>query len=334
MKRFLSWAVPGCLLLLTIGTVWAAGRAATNNQVLTKVTVLLDWVPNTNHTGLYVAKDLGFYKKEGLEVKIIQPSEGDTNALVAAGKGEFGIGFQEQITYARTAEHPLPVKAIAAIIQHNTSGFASPAAKNIKSPKDFVGKIYGGGGSPMEEAMLKSLMQKYGVDFKKLRMVNTGAADFLASVQKEVDFCWIYYGWEGIAAKLKHFPINYIQLRDIDPRLDYYTPVIVASDNLLRDKPDLVKKFLRATAEGYRYSIKNPAGAAGILVKNAPEIDRKLALASQKYLAKEYIADAKRWGEMKESVWNNYSEWMYENGLLKKKLRTKEAFTNEFLPAW
>ena len=132
------------------------------------VKMLLDWVPNTNHTGLYVALENGYYKDEGLNVSIIQPPEGGSAELIAAEQGQFGIGYQEQITYARTTKSPLPVKAIAAIIQHNTSGFASPEEKDIKNPKDFEGKKYGGWGSPMEEAMLKGIMDKNGADFLRL----------------------------------------------------------------------------------------------------------------------------------------------------------------------
>lgn len=296
------------------------------------ITVLLDWVPNTNHTGMYVALDKGYYANEGLNVKIVQPPEGGSPDLVAAGKGDFGISYQEQVTTARTAENPIPVKAVAAIIQHNTSGFASPAAKNIKTPKDFEGKKYGGWGSPSEEAMLKGLMAKDGADFSKLTMVNIGAADFFSSVQKDVDFSWIYYGWDGVAAGVKNFPINFIKLQDVDPALDFYTPVIVASEDTIKNKPDMVKKFLKATAEGYKFAIKNPEEAAGILVKYAPETDKQIAVASQKYLANEYMRDTENWGEMKLSMWENYAKWMYDNGLLKKELDAKAAFTNEFLP--
>jgi len=297
-----------------------------------EVTVLLDWVPNTNHTGLYVALDRGYYKEEGLEVKIIQPSEGGSADLIAAGKGEFGISYQEQVTYARTAENPLPVKAIAAIIQHNTSGFASPEAKNIKSPGDFEGKKYGGWGSPMEEAVLKGLMEKAGADFSKLQMVDIGAADFFTATQKDVDFTWIYYGWDGVAAELRKVPINFIKLQDVDPDLDFYTPVIIADETLLKDNPALAKKFLKATAKGYKYAIENPEDAVESLLKSAPEIDRNLAVASQKYLAGEYMKGVERWGEMKKEMWEKYGNWMYENGLMDKKLNVDEAYTNEFLP--
>lgn len=325
-KRF-SFIISMLLMAITVCSVFTGCKSE-----IKEIRVLLDWVPNTNHTGLYVALEKGYYKEEGLDVKIIQPPEGSSAEIIAANQGEFGIGYQEQVTYARTTKNPLPVKAIAAIIQHNTSGFASPAGKNIKTPKDFEGKKYGGWGSPMEEAMLKGVMEKSSADFSKLQILNIGTADFFASVQRDVDFSWIYYGWDGVAAELKNFPINFIKLQDVDSDLDFYTPVIIANEELLKKNPNMVKKFMKATSKGYEYAVANPEDAVADLLKHAPEIDEKLAIASQKYLANEYISDAKRWGEMKLDIWETYGNWMYEKGLLEDKLDAKEAFTNEFLP--
>jgi ABC-type nitrate/sulfonate/bicarbonate transport system substrate-binding protein len=323
------------LLILAIGATGCASKQLqepTTPAELEKVTVILDWVPNTNHTGMYVALDKGYYKEQGLDVEIIQPTAGGSADLVAAGQGQFGISYQEQVTYARTADTPLPIKAIAAIIQHNTSGFASPKEKNIAAPKDFEGKKYGGWGSPAEVAMLKGLMEKSGADFSKLEMIDIGAADFFSSVQGNVDFTWIFYGWDGIAAELKNIPLNFIKMQDVDPNLDFYTPAIIASEELLNTNPDLAKKFLAATVKGYGDCISNPEEAAEILLKYAPEIDRELAIASQKYLASQYIADAPRFGEMKAEMWENYSTWMYNNKLINSKLDVNEAYTNEYLP--
>ncbi|MFZ5354111.1 MAG: ABC transporter substrate-binding protein [Bacillota bacterium] len=328
MKKTVSIILALAFLAAMLGG--CAAKAPGEHQ---KVTVLLDWVPNTNHTGLYAAIEMGYFKEEGLTVEIIQPSEGGSADLIAAGQGQFGISYQEQVTFARTADNPLPVKAIAAIIQHNTSGFASPAAKNIKSPRDFEGKRYGGWGSPVETAMLKALMEKEGADFSKLQMMDIGAADFFTATEKDVDFTWIYYGWDGVAAKQRNIPLNFIRLQDVDPNLDFYTPVIIASEELLKANPELAKRFLRAVSKGYEYAISNPEEAVKALLKHAPEIDASMALESQKYLAGQYKADAARWGEMKEEIWENYSGWLLEKGLLTKKLAAKEAFTNEFLPA-
>jgi len=301
------------------------------SEQMIRITVVLDWVPNTNHTGIYVASDLGYYEKENLYVEVIQPSEGGSADLIAAGKGQFGISYQEQVTYARTAENPLPIVALAAIIQHNTSGFASPVEKNIKSPADFEGKKYGGWGSPMEEAMLKGLMTKYGKDYEKLEIINIGAADFFTSVTKDVDFTWIYYGWDGVAAEIKDFKINFMLLQDLDSRLDFYTPVIIASEETINNNPEMVKKFLTATKKGYQFAIENPEQAADILLSAVPELDKEIVMESQKYLAGQYISDAAGWGQMTTGTWETFSRWMYENNLVAEILEADKAFTNEFL---
>ena len=119
---------------------------------------------------------------------------------------------------------------------------------------------------------------------------------------------------------------------DFDENLDFYTPVIIASNDTLNNKSDLTKDFLSAVTKGYEYAIENPEDAVNSLIKEVPEIDKELAIASQKYLANEYKADADRWGEMKKEIWTNYSNWMYDRGLLENTLDVDEAFTNEFLP--
>lgn len=328
MKKILIILI---IMSLIITGVVACGPS-NKSQDLDKVTLILDWVPNTNHTGMYTAIERGYYADEGLEVEIIQPTVGGSADLIASKQGEFGISFQEQVAYARTADNPLPVKAIATIIQHNTSGFASLSEKNITSPKDFEGKSYGGWGSPMEEAILKALMKKHGGDFEKLDMVVTGEIDFFDSVENHVDFQWIYYGWDGVAAELRGYDLNFILLQDFHEALDYYTPVIIAHEDLLNNNPELAKRFLKATTKGYEFAINNPREAAEDLLKWVPELDQDLVVASQEYLAQEYRADAERWGEMKKEVWEKYSDWMYDQVLIEETLDVDAAFTNDFLP--
>jgi len=283
MKKLVAF---GLALIMVFSLAGCGSSKEAKRQPLKKITVLLDWTPNTNHTGVYAARKLGYYREEGLEVEIAQPSEGGTAQLVAAGKGDFGFSYQEEVTIARTKG--LPVKAIAAVIQHNTSGFASPVSKGIKTPRDFEGKKYGGWGSPAEEAMLKAVMKQQNADFNKVEMVNIGTSDFFTSIQKDIDFAWIYWGWDGIQSQLKGIPLNFIRLRDFNDALDFYTPVLIASEKTINSHPELVKKFMRATSRGYLYCMRNPKAAGEILLESAPELNRELVIKSQEYLAKEY----------------------------------------------
>ena len=217
---------------------FAAGMAGCGNRAETSlepVTVILDYVANTNHTGMYAALDQGYYKEAGLDVNIIEPTEGATATLIAVGKGDFGISYQEDVTVARTSQDPLPIKAIAALIQHNTSGFVTYADKDIHSPKDFEGKTYAGWGGPGEEAVLKAVMAKDGGDFSKLNMVISDGSGFEA-LKDEADIMWFFEGWDNVKCKLSNFPINYMELRRLDERLDYYTPVIIANEDTLKNE--------------------------------------------------------------------------------------------------
>lgn len=321
--------------ILTIGLVTGCSNKSSEqegNSDLEKVTVVLDWTPNTNHTGLYVALDKGYYKEQGLDVEIVQPSDGSATTIVATGKADFGVSYQEDITYAKTSEDPLPIKAIAAIIQHNTSGFASPASKNIKTIKDFENKTYGGWGSESEKATLNAVMTTNDANFDTVKIVDIGEDDFFTATKGDIDIANIFEGWTGVEAKLRGEDINYIATKDLDERLDYYTPLLITSEKIASSNPELAKKFLAATSKGYEDCVENPEESAKILLKYAPEISEDLAIESQKYLADKYIDDASRWGEMKDSVWDNYTDFMKEYKLINKDMKASDAYTNEFLP--
>ncbi|CAM4208857.1 ABC transporter substrate-binding protein [Paenibacillus typhae] len=309
----------------------SAGTAVDAPAELTKIKVALDWTPNTNHTGLYAAKELGYYEEEGLDVEIVQPGAAGADTMVLSGEAAFGISAQEALTLARL--QGVPLVSIAAIIQHNTSGFAAPQDRNITSPKDFEGKTYGGWGSPAEEAAMKAIMDPEGGDVKKVKLVNIGEADYFTAVKRDIDFAWIFYAWTGIEAELRGEPLDMLYLKDYAPQLDYYTPILTTSEKEIAERPELVKAFLKATSKGYQYAIDQPEAAADILIKAVPDLDSELVQASQKWLSPKYTDDAARWGEQKAEVWQNYSDWMYGLKLLDQPLDVDSTFTNEFLPA-
>ncbi|MGM0826670.1 MAG: ABC transporter substrate-binding protein [Bacillota bacterium] len=306
------------------------GNTSEQKEGLKKVTVVLDWTPNTNHTGLYVAKEKGYFEEQGLDVDIILPGEAGADQLVASGKAEFGVGYQESVTQARVQD--VPLVSIAAVIQHNTSGFASPKDKGITTPKDFEGKSYGGWGSPVEKAVMTSIMKQENADVEKVDFVNMGDTDFFTAVKRDVDFAWIYYGWTGIEAELRGEELNMMYVKDYSEKLDYYTPVLTTNEKMIESDPETVKAFLAASSKGYQFAIDNPEEAGEILLEAAPDLDKELVMKSQEWLAPKYKDDADRWGEQKLEVWENYASWMYDNDLLDKELDSKKAFTNEFLP--
>lgn len=330
MRKFIA-----IILILTILLLTYTGCANGKNDskdAKEKIRVVLDWLPNTNHTGIYVAKDKGYFSEEGLEVEIVQPPEGGALTLLASGDAQFGISFQEEIAAALTAEDALPVKAVAAIIQHNTSGIISLKENGIESPKGMEGKKYATWSMPIEQAIIKNVITKDGGDFTKIVMIPNTVTDVITALQTDIDAVWIYYAWDGIATEIAGLDTNYFYFKDIDPVLDFYTPVIVSNTNYLNENPEIAKKFLRAVTKGYEYAIENPKSAAEILVKIVPEIDLNLAIKSQEYLAGEYKAEASQWGIIDAERWDNFYKWMYDNNLISKKIEPGEGFTNEYLP--
>nr|WP_253291431.1 ABC transporter substrate-binding protein [Virgibacillus proomii] len=330
MKRFIIFALIIALLTACNTNGEEKQKKGDPAKELKKVSVVLDWTPNTNHTGLYVAKEKGYFKDEGLDVEIKMPGEAGADQLVASGKADFGVSYQEGITEARVQD--IPIVSIAAIIQHNTSGFASLKEKNITKPRDFEDKTYGGWGTPVEKAVLSSLMKQEDANVEKVNIVNMGETDFFTAVNRDIDFAWIYYGWTGVEAELRNEELNMIYLTDYSEKLDYYTPVLATNEDMIKKDPKTIKKFLSAVTKGYELAIDNPEEAANILIEAVPDLDEELVKASQKWLADKYRDDAKRWGEQKLEVWDNYASWMYENKLLDKPLDSEKAFTNEFLP--
>lgn len=319
------------LLLAACSPSGGSGQTATATPPTT-MRVGLDWTPNTNHSGLYLARDKGFYQEQGLDVEIMQAQEGGTvEQLVAAGRLDVGVSYQEAVTQARA--EGLPIVSVAAIMQHNTSGFASRASANIRSAKDFEGKTYGGFGSPIEEAVLRGLMECAGADFDKVKLVDIGATDFFVATERgDVDFAWIFAGWTGIEARQRGIALNTVLLNEQQCIPDYYTPVLITSEQLIATKPELLQRFVAATSKGYGLAISAPDEAAAVLLAAAPELDTQLVQQSQQYLAQQYQADAPRWGEQKATTWQAYAQWMADRKLLKKQIVPEQAFTNQFLP--
>ncbi|WP_079709200.1 ABC transporter substrate-binding protein [Paraliobacillus ryukyuensis] len=330
MKRKMLFVLFVGLLFISACANSQDGTEESEQNTKEEVTMVLDWTPNTNHTGIYVAQDQGYFEEAGLDVEITLPGESGADQVVASGQAEFGISAQEQVTEARTQD--IPLVSVAAVIQHNTSGFASPVDKNITSPADFVGKTYGGWGAPVESAVIDSLMKQEGASVKDVNIVNMGNTDFFTAIERDVDFAWIYYGWDGIQAELRDIDLNMLYLTDYSEKLDYYTPVITTNETMIDKNPETIKKFIGAVSKGYQYAIDNPDEAADILIEAVPDLDEELVRASQEWLSPKYQADAKQWGIQDVEVWKNYADWMYSNDLLDAELDADAAFTNEFLP--
>lgn len=306
------------------------------SKATAKMTFVLDWVPNTNHTGLYVANKLGYFAEEGIEMDIVQPSEESSATLVAMGRGDFGISFQPNMV--KRIVKDIPVTAVAAICQHNTSGILSLKSSGIDSLKDLEGKKYSTWEDPIDDAVVRSLLEEKGGDWSKVSLVPGEATDAIAALKlKQFDAIMVYYGWDGIHAEQEGADVNFTYLKDSNDTFDYYAPVIIANNVLLSEREDLAIKALRAISRGYKYAAEHPEEAAEILIEASPETDPDLVKASQKYLSEQYLDENGNFGLIDSARWNKFYSWVNENkdaegeALASREIKENEGFSNKYM---
>ncbi len=298
-----------------------------------KITFVLDWTPNTNHTGLYVAQEKGYFAEEGLDVEIVQPPEDGADALVASGKAQFGVSFQDTMAPGVVGDNALPTTAVASLIQHNTSGIISRKGEGMDHPAGMEGKKYATWDSPVEKATLKNVVEADGGDFSKVELIPSTVTDEVSALEsKSVDAIWVFYAWAGIATEVAGLETDYFAFKDINPVFDYYTPVVIANNDFLESEPDTAKAFLRALKKGYEFAIDDPEGAADILCESAPELDKDLVLASQEYLKDQYKAEVDQWGYIDPERWNAFYNWLNENNLSETEIPENTGFSDDYLP--
>jgi ABC-type nitrate/sulfonate/bicarbonate transport system substrate-binding protein len=329
MKKFIALALAALMTTAVFASCSNNGNTTAKKE---KITFVLDWTPNTNHTGLYVAEEKGYFDEAGLEVDIVQPPEDGAEALVGSGKAQFCITFQDSMIPAITGKNAMPIEAVAAVLQHNTSGIISRKGEGMDRPKGLEGKKYATWDLPIEKATLKQVVEDDKGDFGKVELIPSTVTDEVSALKsKSVDAIWIFYGWAGIAAEQAKLDTDYFAFKDINPVFDYYTPVIAGNSDWMKENPDTAKKFLSAVKKGYEFAVEKPDEAADILCKAAPELDKNLVKASQKFMSKEYKAEVEQWGYIDPTRWNAFYNWINENKLCEDKLSENLGFTNDYL---
>ena len=320
-----------------------AATATAAGGTLQAVTLAVDWIPNTTYTGFYVAQQQGWYKEQGIDLTILPYSEGglSPDQLVATGKADFGISFEDQVLLDRANQ--LAVKSVAAIIQTDTSEMVTLKDSGIDSPAKFSGKRFAGFGLPYEEPLLAAMITCAGGTDTHVQAFTSQVGGYQALVAKQADFLWIYKYWEGIQAAREKVALNEF------PLTDYCVPArygaqLITSETLLKEKSDLGKRFLAATARGYTFAARNPGEAADLMIAANPPgtfPDPGLVRDSAQYLAPFYVDQAPRWGEQTLQRWTEYPKFLAQTGTL---LDTNgqpvppdydygTLFTNELLPA-
>ena len=310
MKRSIV-AIVLCVAAWTGATVPSQARPARDT-----VSVALDWTPNTNHTGIYVAQKLGYYEAAGIDVKLLPYASTAPETLVGHRKADFGFSYSAGVAFARAAGED--VTSVFAVLQHTALEIGVRADRtDIKTPKDLDGKVYAGFGTPDERPLLQTVIRHAGGKgtFKNVTL-NTSAYD--AVYRGKADFTLPLATWEGIQARLVGKPLKTFKLASygVPPE---YSALIASSNAYLASDPGVARRFLAATTRGYRYAADHPRAAANILIAANKQVltQPQLVYDSADLMARSYYKSATgKVGTQTLRVWKGYVGFLYRSGVL------------------
>lgn len=299
--------------------------AADSGSSLTPVTFALDWAPNTNHIGVYVADELGYFEEAGLDVEILPYGSTSAMQLVSAGEADFSIGGQSNVQMGRTSG--LDVRSVYSVTQTDTGRLVVLGDRDdITRPADLDGLTFGGFGAPLYVALAKGTIEGDGGEGKFEEVVlDTGAYEALS--QNRIDFTLSVATWENLQKEIDGTPYKAFKYQDFGVP-DQQSTGIVSSDAYLEAHPDTAAAFVQAVARGYQYTADNPKEAADLLIAANPDTlgtATELVHRSTEYMATEgfLVSPDRPIGAPNPEAWNEFGAFLLEGGFLTNSEGTK-----------
>jgi len=307
------------------------GQALAQEPEVETVSVALDWYPNANHAGLYLALERGYYTQEGLAADFYTPSDPTTVLqTVGAGRDDFGISYQTDVLLARAAG--VPVVSVLALVQTPLQGIMVLADSGITRPGDLVGKAVGYPGIPSQEAFLATMLEDDGATMDDVDLINIDFNLVPGLVSGQVDASLgAFWTHEPILAEQEGYATNVLKVDDwgVPP---YYELVITASEATVNDRPELVERFLHATRRGYEAAIADPAAAIAALQAASPDVNVPVEEAGIALLAPVWTGGGVPFGTQTAERWDAYAAWMAERGLIPADLDVAAAWHGDLVP--
>ena len=299
------------------------------------LSIALDWTPNTNHTGFFVAQELGYYAASGVELHIISPATDEYATTPAKklelGEVDFAVAPFESVISLNTKPARVPAVAIAALLQQDISSIATLAASNIARPKDLDGRTYASYRARYEDAIVRQLIVNDG-----------GAGDFTITYPDKLgiwntlltgaaDATWIFDNWEGVEAETQGLALRTFALADYG--IPYgYSPVVMATAEGIAARRAEYTAFLQATKKGFQFAIQNQREATDILRQHIPERDARLIdLEKSQAAAAAFYGNPSEWGTMAASRVEAFLDWLIAHGLETEAVKNVPLFTNSLL---
>lgn len=293
-----------------------------------KIKVVLDWFPNTNHTGFFVALENGYYAKAGLDVEIFGKVHGTMTV------GDANIVVSPQPTLLTGMADGEKITAVAVLTQRCDSGILSLKESGIERPRDLTGKRLTHWKPAWFHEVVGKAVNDDGGDYSKVKLIEKDVGDIVQTLGKvkEADAVWIYRNWEYYVMVHAGYDVNYFAFADFGDIFNFCAPAVTAKHELIDGDPNALRAFLYETDRGYIEAAKDPEMGAAMLMKHMEEgtgDDKDLVLDSQKYVSSLYLDDTGHWGYMKPERWTMLADWMVERKIIPE--RNKRDFTNEFI---
>ncbi len=318
----------------------AGGASTTPRPETATVRLALDWTPNTNHIGFYVAQQDGGYAAQAIDLEFLPYASASPEILVSSGAAECGISTQEGATFAIAAG--AKERSVMAILAHTATAIAVRDDGAITRPRQLDGKLYAGFGLPQEVPELQAVIRADGGK-GAFRTATLDTSAYEALYDGKADFTIIFNAWEGIEAHERNVKLRTFAFTDYGMP-DSYAVVLVCNDDWLAAHGDVAKRFLAATTAGFEAAAADPDGAAAKLIAANPGVfdaNPALPLDSARYLASNQLyGTAGSIGRQTTAQWTAFSGFLFDTGLLAgpdgKPLPARSDFgtyfTNDFLP--
>jgi putative hydroxymethylpyrimidine transport system substrate-binding protein len=314
-------------LALAAGAIGAAapGLGFAQKQETETVTLALDWYPNANHAGIYLARERGWFAEAGIDLEPYTPSDPTTVLqTVGAGRDDFGISYQTDVLLARAQE--VPVVSVAAIVQRPLVTVMALEEEGIVSPADLAGKTIGYPGIPSQAAFLETMLEGAGLTMDDVTLVNIGFNLLPALISGQADaVLGGFWTHETIIAEREGHAITVLRVEDWGVP-EYYELVLVASEETVAERPEMVGNMLGALERGYLAAIEEPEAALEALTAAYPELDQEVEREGIALLSEVWLPDPPVFGAQDPARWESFGEWMKSRDLVPDGLDISAAY--------
>jgi len=322
-------ALLACVLLAACGEREEPTRASGTPS---RMTLLLDYLPNVDHAGLYAALGTGQFIRANLAVDLQTPSDpASVLKVLAAGRADLAISYEPDLLLAR--EQGVKVMAVGALAQRPLTSLMSVGKDRITEPAQLRGKRVGTAGIPYQTAYLKTILKQAGVPETTVEIVNVGFNLVPTMLSGKVDATLgAFWNVEGVELERRKRKPEILHLEDLGVPT-YNELVIVAREETVQHDGARIRRFMQALAKGTSALTADPNAGLDPLIQANPDLDRATQEAQLKATLPVLQApQGKPYGWMEPREWAAFAKWMEEQGQLKNGAIVQRAFTNEFLP--